>query len=536
MSAAQLGIAPSPNNVNQYYLFALDARENKLVNGLRYSIIDMTLEDGLGDIIATSKNIRLPAPTLTSKIMESITIIRHTNGYDYWAVVHGWESNSFYSFLVSAQGVSSSPVVSTVGPVINDDGTSSPYDNGGGYLRASPNGRRLAFSIFHRDIELFDFDPSSGLATNFLSLTLPPNEENYRGGVEFSSDGSKLYCQISAANLSSKIIQYNLQAGSPVAIANSGIVIGTARTGGSSLQRGPDDKIYSCAFTALHVIGAPNALGAASDFRLSAVPLEGRTIYALPCMPNAFPAGTTVPLRLPPTVTFTWTSTCVGTPTEFRSVVVPSNTDYDVRWDFGDITSGLANSSSKLIAIHKFSAPGEYTVKLQVILPNGSTFNSSQIVRVNAEPIINLGHPIQSLCQGQTLVLSARQSSSSTYRWQDGSTAPELVVDKAGMYAVDATANGCTTRAEVLIQTLPIQIPNIITPNGDGKNDTFVLQGICPNSWDLTLYDRWGKQIYRQENYDNSWGSTITTDGLYYYLLTNARNGKQYRGHLEVMH
>jgi hypothetical protein len=47
---------PYPGNPNWYYLFTNDAVENNLDNGLRYNIIDMTLANGLGDIIPSTKN------------------------------------------------------------------------------------------------------------------------------------------------------------------------------------------------------------------------------------------------------------------------------------------------------------------------------------------------------------------------------------------------------------------------------------------------------------------------------------------------
>jgi gliding motility-associated-like protein len=65
-----------------------------------------------------------------------------------------------------------------------------------------------------------------------------------------------------------------------------------------------------------------------------------------------------------------------------------------------------------------------------------------------------------------------------------------------------------------------INPPNIFTPNGDGKNDTFEVKGIAnyPGSR-LLVFNRWGNQVYKSENYSNTWDGTGLADGTYYYLL-----------------
>lgn len=50
-------------------------------------------------------------------------------------------------------------------------------------------------------------------------------------------------------------------------------------------------------------------------------------------------------------------------------------------------------------------------------------------------------------------------------------------------------------------------IPNVITPNGDGRNDVFKIDGINKNTV-LKIFDRWGKLEYENSNYDNSWDGT----------------------------
>ena len=65
-----------------------------------------------------------------------------------------------------------------------------------------------------------------------------------------------------------------------------------------------------------------------------------------------------------------------------------------------------------------------------------------------------------------------------------------------------------------------IEIPNIITPNGDGKNDVFYIKNIDKLEWsNLIIYNRWGKKVYETDNYKNDWDGNGAADGVYYYIL-----------------
>ncbi|PSR55156.1 hypothetical protein AHMF7605_17405 [Adhaeribacter arboris] len=79
-------------------------------------------------------------------------------------------------------------------------------------------------------------------------------------------------------------------------------------------------------------------------------------------------------------------------------------------------------------------------------------------------------------------------------------------------------------------------IPNIITPNGDGRNDFFTIRYIelYPDN-QLTIYNRWGQPVWEKEKYDNSWSAANLTVGTYYYNLLLRKTGKQIKGWVEVV-
>ncbi|RWY45996.1 gliding motility-associated C-terminal domain-containing protein [Mucilaginibacter gilvus] len=83
-----------------------------------------------------------------------------------------------------------------------------------------------------------------------------------------------------------------------------------------------------------------------------------------------------------------------------------------------------------------------------------------------------------------------------------------------------------------------IKVPNIITPNSDGKNDVFEVIGIAsyPGSR-LLIFNRWGNQVYKSEDYHNNWDGTGLADGTYYYLLelnTGADKPTVYKGWIYI--
>jgi gliding motility-associated-like protein/uncharacterized repeat protein (TIGR01451 family) len=99
----------------------------------------------------------------------------------------------------------------------------------------------------------------------------------------------------------------------------------------------------------------------------------------------------------------------------------------------------------------------------------------------------------------------------------------------------DTNSNGIWNEAADNVPTilvLPDQtffIPEAFTPNGDGKNDFFVIKGITGTENTLTIYNRWGNIVYKMDNYDNTWegmpnvggtlGNSKLPQGTYYYIL-----------------
>lgn len=263
---------PFPANDSLYFLFT-PPDEFTLPGFFCYSIIDMTLNNGYGDV--TNKNTQLFSPST-----EKVTAVRHANGSDIWVIGHSYNNADFYAYLITSAGINPAPVISTAGSV--HTGGSA---NKEGIMKASPCGDKIALTVTNDAfVELFDFDNSTGIVSNAIHLgNFMPNNTWPLYGVEFSPGGSRLYV---TQEQPAVLVQYNLLAGSPSAIIASADTIkmlsGTSMF--TALQTGPDGKIYISRFTAffLACINNPDSLGTACNFTDTAVTLSSGGAHGLP--------------------------------------------------------------------------------------------------------------------------------------------------------------------------------------------------------------------------------------------------------------
>ncbi len=115
-------IVPDPGDTNKYYLFTLDQLGSG--NGLKYSIVDMSLQSGNGAV--TSKN-----TIVHFNVTEKLSAIQRCDG-NIWIIYHIWQSNTFVSRLLTASGIGPA-VNSSVG--ISHIGGGSGYKNSIGFLK-----------------------------------------------------------------------------------------------------------------------------------------------------------------------------------------------------------------------------------------------------------------------------------------------------------------------------------------------------------------------------------------------------------------
>lgn len=157
------------------------------------------------------------------------------------------------------------------------------------------------------------------------------------------------------------------------------------------------------------------------------------------------------------------------------------------------------------------------------VTANGCSTTDSIHVALTHLPRIDAG-PEPTLCRGGTLVLDAT-TANATYGWQDGSTGPTFTVHQEGNYSVTVTSNGCTATASIYIPevvcTGTLVMPNVFTPNHDGRNDFFIplsFRGIV--SMQTTIRNRWGQVIFETNVPTIRWDGRDAPDGTYFWTAS----------------
>jgi gliding motility-associated-like protein len=449
-------VVPNPGNPDLYYIFTVDALTNDLSNGFRYSLLNLTLDDGLGGIDADEKNI-----LLIDQVPEKVTAVKHGNEPAYWVITHGWDgadANSFYVFKIDQNGLNTTPFIFPIGDNHEED-TFVGYNPSRGYLKASPDGTLLASARGGGIVdyfELFDFNDLTGEISN--RRTVGSNfSDPY--GIEFSPDGTKMYLtslvparlvQIDLANSNQEtILPFNASDGrfaGALQISPYGIIY--MATGINDDFGGQPD---------LPAILDPDIAGLGCNFvdRYQSLG-TGRVHYGLPTFIQSF-------FIIP---SFRFENTCFNDETEFfLEIELEDGQEIDnVIWDFGDPASGANNTitvdTEPYGATHVFTDVGSYTVTITVELVGGFTFTNNSNVTINPIPEYNIGNlasEIQDtfrICQGESIIFRIVPWTFSNAIWNNNS---------AGQISA-----GYNTTGDVIV--------NVINTQGCSARDTVFLE------------------------------------------------------------
>jgi gliding motility-associated-like protein len=556
-------ILPRPGSTNIYYIFTTDV-ENMNNYGLQYSVVDISMNGGLGKVI--SKNTLIIQPT-----SEKVTVVKHSNNTSFWVVTHGVFNNNFYSFLVTSAGINMIPVISSVGS----------YQNSGlkliGYLKTSFDNQKLASAKNDGgELELFDYDNTTGTVSN--PILLSSNEEFY--GVEFSPDNSKLYASVVSPSI---IYQFDLNAANIAASKNA---INYGPLGGGALQMGKNEKIYYIEWfnDSLSVINNPNSFNC--NFVSNAVYLGGKngriglpnfvpSLIISNCKPNACISisDTTIcqgkqlqisNITSQPYIALKWlqngivfdtintiNKTFNTAGTYIISLIVYNDTCKDTANITVTVTQpiqtmlnpSICEGESFAVGIHNYSLTGNYSDTL--FSNNGCDSIILTNLTVNPFPVINLGNDT-SICEGSSIILNATYPNA-TYLWQDNSTNPTYNATQQGFYLVKVSTDSCSSMDSINIVfrdcEIKLELPNIITPNNDKSNDLFLpLQSKNIEKMNTQIYNRWGNMIYETDNLQIEWDGKskgqLVADGVYFWIVnytdTNGKEGMM-KGSVTVM-
>ncbi|GAB2819940.1 PKD domain-containing protein [Ferruginibacter profundus] len=483
-------IVPKIGDPTRYYVFTVDAVTFVAptgtftpTRGLNYSVVNMTLDNGKGDV--EIKNV-----PLTQNCLEKITAVKHCNNKDIWVLAHDTASNGYYAYLVNATGVNTTPIISHTGSVLPGlprTPTTRIDSSFLGYMKASPNGKKIAIAFWNVNVDVSDFDNATGIVSNSISLFQPTDPHYLSYGVEFSPNSSLLYTTVwrDASNALSKneLHQYDITLGSPAAIrASRQIISGLFNPGEiyAALQIAPDGKMYMSqnlspliSPTYISSIDNPNTYGSGCNFTNNAMQ------WSQPNQKSTFGLPTFIQSYFYPPDSFTHAVSCQTLTGTFN--YTPASNVTSVKWDFGDPASGANNTATQNNTTHIFSAPGNYTVKL-IKFTNCGTDTLQKQVSTDAINI-NLGNDTL-VCGSTSLLLnSSGAGSTNTFLWQDGSTNPTFTATASGLYWVQASNSaGCIKRDSINVTFKPMPVYNLGADAAICAGDSLTLNATVANA------------------------------------------------------
>lgn len=270
-------IIPRPGHPELYDLIMIDSAADSTLNSLNKPkavrmVVDMSADGGTGAVVG---NELIFGYNLTERLCGT----PHTNGSDYWILMHEWKSDKFLAYAIGEGGLDTLPVVSQTGAVHSAEyGTCTTNSNRQGEMKLTYSGDRVALCSFNfcgfdmvqpGIVQLFDFDALTGQVDYWM--TLPDHYHTY--GIEFSQTGGKFY--VSGIDEQERYVdQYDLLAGDTTAIRSSRSRIYATPYNGqpdqpfpNAMELASNGRIYvSHSGLSLDVINAPDEQGLACGY------------------------------------------------------------------------------------------------------------------------------------------------------------------------------------------------------------------------------------------------------------------------------
>ena len=188
----------------------------------------------------------------------------------------------------------------------------------------------------------------------------------------------------------------------------------------------------------------------------------------------------------------------------------------------------IINSADETLIVN---SPGTYQLGID---RNGCALMSNEIIvtpidenLITLDPGDNVVFP-----EGTSRTVTA--SGGDGYRWYDSdnneiSTTSSYTFTDEGTYTLVASLGACEITRSITVEYLDtFRVPNVITVNGDGINDLWVIPNSYSNKPDVSviIYNQNGEEIYNQTNYQNNWPQASTSfqrqNMVFYYKITDA--------------
>lgn len=216
---------------------------------------------------------------------------------------------------------------------------------------------------------------------------------------------------------------------------------------------------------------------------------------------------------------------CAPSEITFLNLSSPIDETYDIIWDFGD-----GGGSDEISPTHTFESPGIYSIKIEVTSPIGCYTEAffPDRIRVEESPIADFSYtPDQPDGFNPTVRFQDESIDASAWQWVINDS--EVLFDRnpiytfrdTGLYKVELIVfhpSGCPDTAVQYIDIIPrvtFFLPNAFTPNGDGKNDVYIGNGVLEGvrSFEMSIWNRWGEMVFQTNDPTEGWNGRVNNSG-----------------------
>ncbi len=533
-------IVPDLGNLNRYYVITTFPSDGNPPYGaagtstLTYTVVDMTLNGGLGGIVPGQAYI-----ILNNSASDQMVVVPD-NQCGYWLIstignVHVF---GFKTYHITAAGINTTPV-STPFATMPSSLPAFPFgvDNRYGNMVYSYTRNKVFMSYSAGDLYAYNFDPATGIVSNpqqigySYSPVFPASAST--PGICLSPDEQYLYTSGYTYGSTFELRQYGiLTTGPNVSLAPHTVIFSPGPLSPyamidqpwgfnfweTDMQLAHDNKIYLTYTMGKSYVGCinePNQTGLACDYNPNAVTLLPNT-YTSAFMPSpAIPrfsgnviasSSTDIKKCFEPSVVLT----------------APDATYLHYLWQDGSTGRQLtATASGRYIVQSNNGACGDLRI---------DTFN---VTLGNFKVDLGLDTTI---CTGTGFVLDATVPDA-TYLWQDGNTNATRTITEAGTYTVTVQQGDCKASdskiVNVAVCNCGVGMPSAFSPNADGRNDQLlpvITPGCHMEEYSLSVYNRYGQRIFYSSNPATGWdgsfnGQRVDVGTYMYYLEYSFKNG-----------
>ena len=212
--------------------------------------------------------------------------------------------------------------------------------------------------------------------------------------------------------------------------------------------------------------------------------------------------------------------------------------------------------------------PGVFDIALELSTSNGCTYDTLLIAYLEAYPIPQGNYTSNPLVldadNTDVTMIDLSEGSIDTWEWTISLPSEELTsmdqnpqfslpLGVSGSYPVQLTVtspNGCSDFINGIItvnEIFNLFVPSAFTPNGDGINDVFIVEGsgIDASNFQMDIFNRWGEKVYSSKDPKQTWtggvngGEFYVPNGIYNYFITTSllKSGERYenRGHISII-